>query len=222
MQETTHLLINKSKENLSIDNAVKVNPSEEKLSFNNSTKDNASKGDGSVMSDVEDELKNAGGMAKVSPTLALARSLRRNIESTTRQIEKRAYILIILDWLLFVACAICMGLISLGINGAITPGFDLNQLLGVISISLKTAEKSLNLPILAKDKQYQVKELKKLTLQISSIEFILYNNPKSINTEEAKNKIHSDVKEMWERFNNIEIKTFLPPPRPEVPEKPAA
>lgn len=166
-----------------------------------------------VMDDVEEETKNNGIAPKVTLSLALAKALRKNIETATNTLEKAAYKFTAVDWAFFIIASLCMGLISMGIEYHITPSFTLNQLLAALAFAAKSLEKSLNLRGVAKDKANQAKELKTLTQQVSSLEFSLYLQPESSDTT-VRNKNIVTMQTIWTQFNNVELKTFLPPPRP--------
>jgi hypothetical protein len=177
------------------------------------------KGD-NVMEDVEQEMKKQGETPKLTADSVLAKSLRKSIEAATRKLEKSAQLLVVIDWILFILAAFCMALISMGINYSIFANFDLAQLLAAISFSAKSAEKSFNLSSLAKDKQAHVRELKKFTQRISAIELLFYINSDKEDASINKVKITADIQEIWSKFNDIELETFLAPPRLDLdPEK---
>ena len=168
----------------------------------------------SIMDDVEQEAKNNGISPKVTPNLALARSMRKNIEIATKTLETAAYRLTAMDWTIFVLAAVCMALISLGIDYHITSSFTLNQLLSALALAAKSAEKTLNLSGVAKAKITQAKNLKTLTQQISTLEFSLYLSPEPDDAS-FRNKNATAMQAIWTQYNSIELQTFLPPPRPD-------
>lgn len=169
----------------------------------------------SVMDDVEDEAKNNGVAPKVTPNLALARALRRNIEAATKRLERTASVFTAIDWLLFILAAVFMLLISMDIQHNITSSFTLDQLLSALALAVKSLEKTLNLSNLAKNKIAQAKELKTLTQQISNMEFSLYLQPES-NDASIRDKNAAAMQAIWAQYNSIDLKTFLPPPRSDL------
>lgn len=191
-KETTHLI-------------KKRQPSETKIEI--------TKGEG-IMSDVEDEMKTYGALPKITLDSAFAKSLRKKIEDATENIEAVSHRLNILDWITFGISALCMGIISSGINMKLGESFDLVQLLALIALGVKSVNKGMNFGKEARKKQSQAKELKDLIRHISSIELDLYG----IDTldKESRLKLSNEVKLIWEKFNSIELKGFMPVSRPDL------
>jgi hypothetical protein len=174
-----------------------------------------SKGDrNSVMDDFEEEMKKGGPIPQITVDLVFVKSLRKSIETSTNNLETSANRLLKEDWVIFFLIAVCMGIVSIGIDIVIYHGFTLNQILGVCCLALKGLEKSMSLSKTAIQKQEQAKQLKELVRRISSIELALYNI--SPNTEEGKVlrlKLSDNVSDIWKEFNKIELNSYLPPPR---------
>lgn len=107
-----------------------------------------------------------------------------------------------------------MGIISSGINMKLGESFDLVQLLALIALGVKSVNKGMNFGKEARKKQSQAKELKDLIRHISSIELDLYG----IDTldKESRLKLSNEVKLIWEKFNSIELKGFMPVSRPDL------
>lgn len=177
------------------------------------TKIEITKGEG-IMSDVEDEMKTYGALPKITLDSAFAKSLRKKIEDATENIEAVSHRLNILDWITFGISALCMGIISSGINMKLGESFDLVQLLALIALGVKSVNKGMNFGKEARKKQSQAKELKDLIRHISSIELDLYG----IDTldKESRLKLSNEVKLIWEKFNSIELKGFMPVSRPDL------
>lgn len=177
------------------------------------TKIEITKGEG-IMSDVEDEMKTYGALPKITLDSAFAKSLRKKIEDATENIEAVSHRLNVLDWITFGISALCMGIISSGINMKLGESFDLVQLLALIALAVKSVNKGMNFGKEARKKQSQAKELKDLIRQVSSIELDLYG----IDTldKESRVKLSNEVKLIWERFNSIELKGFMPVSRPDL------
>lgn len=177
------------------------------------TKIEITKGEG-IMSDVEDEMKTYGALPKITLDSAFAKSLRKKIEDATENIEAVSHRLNILDWITFGISALCMGIISSGINMKLGESFDLVQLLALIALGVKSVNKGMNFGKEARKKQSQAKELKDLIRQVSSIELDLYG----IDTldKESRLKLSNEVKLIWEKFNSIELKGFMPVSRPDL------
>ena len=177
------------------------------------TKIEITKGEG-IMSDVEDEMKTYGALPKITLDSAFAKSLRKKIEDATENIEAVSHRLNILDWITFGISALCMGIISSGINMKLGESFDLVQLLALIALGVKSVNKGMNFGKEARKKQSQAKELKDLIRHISSIELDLYG----IDTldKESRVKLSNEVKLIWEKFNSIELKGFMPVSRPDL------
>lgn len=177
------------------------------------TKIEITKGEG-IMSDVEDEMKTYGALPKITLDSAFAKSLRKKIEDATENIEAVSHRLNVLDWITFGISALCMGIISSGINMKLGESFDLVQLLALIALGVKSVNKGMNFGKEARKKQSQAKELKDLIRHISSIELDLYG----IDTldKESRVKLSNEVKLIWEKFNSIELKGFMPVSRPDL------
>lgn len=177
------------------------------------TKIEITKGEG-IMSDVEDEMKTYGALPKITLDSAFAKSLRKKIEDATENIEAVSHRLNVLDWITFGISALCMGIISSGINMKLGESFDLVQLLALIALGVKSVNKGMNFGKEARKKQSQAKELKDLIRHISSIELDLYG----IDTldKESRLKLSNEVKLIWEKFNSIELKGFMPVSRPDL------
>lgn len=177
------------------------------------TKIEITKGEG-IMSDVEDEMKTYGALPKITLDSAFAKSLRKKIEDATENIEAISHRLNVLDWITFGISALCMGIISSGINMKLGESFDLVQLLALIALGVKSVNKGMNFGKEARKKQSQAKELKDLIRQVSSIELDLYG----IDTidKESRLKLSNEVKLIWEKFNSIELKGFMPVSRPDL------
>lgn len=177
------------------------------------TKIEITKGEG-IMSDVEDEMKTYGALPKITLDSAFAKSLRKKIEDATENIEAVSHRLNVLDWITFGISALCMGIISSGINMKLGESFDLVQLLALIALGVKSVNKGMNFGKEARKKQSQAKELKDLIRQVSSIELDLYG----IDTldKESRVKLSNEVKLIWEKFNSIELKGFMPVSRPDL------
>lgn len=174
------------------------------------------KGEG-IMSDVEDEMKTYGTLPKATLDSAFAKSLRKKIEDATENVEDVAYRLTLLDWITFGISAICLGIISGGINLKISDTFDLSQLLALIALGAKSFNKGMNFGKEARKKHTQAKELKDLIRQISSIELDLYGSCDTLD-KITRAKLSDEVKLIWERFNSIELKGFMPISRPDLAE----
>jgi hypothetical protein len=181
-------------------------PSESKIEI--------TKGEG-IMSDVEDEMKNYGASPKITLDSAFAKSLRKKIEDSAENLEYTVFRLTILDWITFGISAICMGIISGGINIHFSPTFDLVQLLALIALGAKSINKGMNFGKEARKKQTQAKELKDLIRQISSIELELYSEQDNLD-KASRNKLSEEVKIIWEKFNSIELKGYLPITSPDL------
>ena len=177
------------------------------------TKIEITKGEG-IMSDVEDEMKTYGALPKITLDSAFAKSLRKKIEDATENIAAVSHRLNVLDWITFGVSALCMGIISSGINMKLGESFDLVQLLALIALGVKSVNKGMNFGKEARKKQSQAKELKDLIRQVSSIELDLYG----IDTldKESRLKLSNEVKLIWEKFNSIELKGFMPVSRPDL------
>lgn len=177
------------------------------------TKIEITKGEG-IMSDVEDEMKTYGALPRITLDSAFAKSLRKKIEDATENIEAVSHRLNVLDWITFGISALCMGIISSGINMKLGESFDLVQLLALIALGVKSVNKGMNFGKEARKKQSQAKELKDLIRHISSIELDLYG----IDTldKESRVKLSNEVKLIWEKFNSIELKGFMPVSRPDL------
>lgn len=172
------------------------------------------KGEG-IMSDVEDEMKNYGALPKITLDSAFAKSLRKKIEDSAENLEATVFKLTIFDWITFGISAICMGIISGGINIRLSESFDLAQLLALIALGAKSINKGMNFGKEARKKQTQAKELKDLIRQISSIELELYSEQDNLD-KASRTKLSEEVKIIWEKFNSIELKGYLPITGPDI------
>jgi hypothetical protein len=171
------------------------------------------KGD-TVMDNMELEVNVHGTTAN----LALATSLRDNINKTISRVERTAYFLVAIDWLLFITAALCLAVLSMGITGNITTSFDLTQLLASITLGVKSIEKVLNLREAATTKKNQIGSLKILARRISVIEFSFYNNVVE-DKPENRVKIAGEILEIWTSYNEIEFASLLALPSSDIASK---
>ena len=162
-----------------------------------------------IIDHVEDEIKKQGSGPNFSPILALSKTLRANIETSIKKLENSATNLVRIDWIIFIFVAACMAIVAMGINFSITNNLNLVQMLAALSLSIKGVEKSLNLSGIAKDKELQVKELKKLLRRAGDIELSFYFNTDNVDIKQT----NLDIKDIWNKFSEIETKTLIAPPQ---------
>jgi hypothetical protein len=166
----------------------------------------------SIMANVENDINSHGTAPKVTANLSLAKSVRKNIERASKNLGKDAHRLMCLDWALFGFTAICLFFITMRINRYFNSELDLPQVLGGIALASKSLEKKFDFGGRAKVKYQQIKELKRLIRKVSNIELTFYL---AIENEDvlSRTKIAAEIHEIWEGFNEIELRIAITPSR---------
>ncbi len=165
-----------------------------------------------IVGKMEEDLKKNGQDFHTNANLALAKSLRQNIQETTTSLKKGMYVLRMFDWMLFICACLCLAAIAIGANGVLTANFDLVQFLSALALGLKTAEKVLNLSRHANLKSTQIKDLQVLIRRLSAIEIAFFLEL-GLDNLETRAKIAADIHQIWELFNIIEYKMVNEPLR---------
>ena len=174
------------------------------------------KRDEDVCDAAEAEMKEAGISFKLNANLALAKALRQNIQDTLHSVKRSMFCLRIMDWFLFITASVFLSVVAIGSEYPLTAGFSLAQLLAILALFTKSAEKFLNLSSLASKKLNQLKELESLIRRLSVIQMQFYLE---LAEDSAVNrlKVASEIHTIWALYSNLESGIFLSPVRGEEP-----
>ena len=167
-----------------------------------------------ILDNAEDEMKSAGISIKSNANLALAKALRQHIQECSHSVKRSMICFRSADWVLFIVASVCLSIVAISDDYLLTPSFSLAQLLAILALATKSAEKFLNLSSLASTKTAQLKELEALIRRISVVQMQFYLELTEDNTENRK-RVAAEIHEIWSLFSNIESNIFLAPVRVE-------
>jgi hypothetical protein len=188
--------------NLKDTNTRDVNRTDKKI-FNSVSKKH------DIMDDVEIGIELGDDIPLMTPQLILVKSIRENIQSEVERLDRRAYILNVLDWFLFSVAVICMGLTGMGIDYRINSVISLVQLFGVIALACKLTEKGLSMTKAAKNTYVAASAMKELLREIATIEIQFYSP--GVDQIALLAQVKKEIEEIWSEFDQLGLETFIQP-----------